>query len=83
MPLDVKATRAQFVIENSGNLEDSRQQVSWMDRGVYYSYFYVWEKKWKIGFNTARFYHMFDLIKVKMVHSDIPISKWMFTLNYA
>jgi len=45
MPLDVKATRAQFVIENSGNLEDSRQQVPRMDRGVYYSYFFRFEKK--------------------------------------
>jgi len=69
MPLDVKATRAQFVIENSGNLEDSRQQVPRMDRGVYYSYFFRFEKKkkWKIGCITARFYHMFDLIKVKRV----------------
>ena len=45
MPLDVKATRAQFVIENSGNLEDSRQQVPRMDRGVYYSYFLDLRKK--------------------------------------
>ena len=36
MPLDQKATMAQFVIENSGSLEDTRQQV--LHSNMYFSF---------------------------------------------
>ncbi|XP_023341080.1 dephospho-CoA kinase domain-containing protein-like [Eurytemora carolleeae] len=48
MPLDVKATRAQFVIENSGNLEDSRQQVNRIHKRLSASYFH-WKLRLLVG----------------------------------
>jgi len=45
MPLDQKATMAQFVIENSGSLNDTSQQVSRIHRRLSSSYFH-----WKIRF---------------------------------
>jgi len=45
MPLDQKATMAQFVIENSGSLEDTRQQVSRIHKRLSSSYFH-----WKLRF---------------------------------
>jgi len=43
MPLEQKSTMAQFVIENSGSLEDTRQQVSRIHKRLASSYFH-----WKI-----------------------------------
>jgi dephospho-CoA kinase len=48
MPLDQKATMAQFVIENSGNLEDSKQQVYRIHRRLSGSYFH-WKLRVLVG----------------------------------
>jgi dephospho-CoA kinase len=48
MPLDQKATRAHFVIENSGSIEDTKHQVMRINRKLSSSYFH-WRVRFLVG----------------------------------
>jgi len=48
MPLDQKAVRADFVIENSGSIEDTKHQIRRINRKIGSSYFH-WRLRFLVG----------------------------------
>eukprot|EP00088_Acartia_fossae_P005394 TRINITY_DN1237_c0_g1_i1.p1 TRINITY_DN1237_c0_g1~~TRINITY_DN1237_c0_g1_i1.p1 ORF type:complete len:244 (-),score=69.36 TRINITY_DN1237_c0_g1_i1:177-908(-) len=75
MPLDQKAVRADFVIENSGSIEDTKHQVLRINRALSKSYFH-WKIRLLVGFVVGGFVGAFKMLSKKSLSWSGTKEKW-------
>jgi len=75
MPLDQKAIRANFVIENSGSMDDTKQQILKINRRLHSSYFH-WKIRFLFGLVVGGFFGICKMLSNKRIWWRNSPEKW-------
>jgi len=75
MPMDQKAVRADFVIENSGSIEDTKHQVMRINRNLSSSFFH-WKIRLMVGFVVGGFVGVCKMLSRKSTTWTDTRERW-------